>query len=167
LDIVPADESLRLRLEERTDERFLLRLFKTTRAEQFARAGLPPTMLDALLEQQFHLQVIGYSAQFPDATSLLIEQMGEPIGRLLLQRDIRDWRIVDIALLAPRRGQGIGTSLIMAVAAAASRQHVQALRLAVLASNDRARRLYARLGFVETDTAAGAAYVQMRKELAG
>jgi ribosomal protein S18 acetylase RimI-like enzyme len=55
----------------------------------------------------------------------------------------------------------------MVVAAAASRQHVQALRLAVLASNDRARRLYARLGFVETDTAAGAAYVQMRKELAG
>lgn len=162
-----ADEHLRLRPEESADAPFLLRLFKATRAEQFAAAGLAPAVLNGLLEQQFRLQARGYSAQFPDATSLLIEWMGEPIGRLLLQCDAHDWRIVDIALLASRRGQGIGTSVITAVAAAARRRQAQALCLAVLVTNDAARRLYRRLGFVETDINADAAHIEMRKDLAG
>lgn len=165
-DILIADENLRLRPEERADEQFLLHLFKTTRAEQFAQAALPTPMIDTLLEQQFRLQVKGYSAQFPDATSLLIERMGEPVGRLLLQCSARDWRIIDIALLPSRRGQGIGTSVIAAIAAAARRRQAQSLRLAVLVTNDAARRLYHRLGFVETDIGAGAAHIQMLKNLA-
>ena len=167
VDRIIADERLRLRSEDSADTPFLLHLFKTTRAEQFAGAGLPPTVLDALLEQQFRLQARGYSAQFPDATSLLIEWMGEPIGRLLLQCDATDWRIIDIALLASRRGQGIGTSVITAVAAAARRRQAQALSLAVLVTNDAARRLYRRLGFVETDINSASAHIEMRNDLAG
>jgi ribosomal protein S18 acetylase RimI-like enzyme len=167
VDSIIADERLRLRLEESADAAFLLHLFKTTRAEQFGAAGLAPAVLDALLEQQFCLQARGYSAQFPDATSLLIEWMSQPAGRLLLQCGGHDWHIVDIALLASRRSQGIGTSVIAAVAAAARRRQVQALSLAVLATNDAARRLYRRLGFVDIDINANAAHIEMRKDLVG
>jgi GNAT superfamily N-acetyltransferase len=155
-------EGLVLRLAEPTDEPFIRHLFKTARAESFTAAQLPPTVLDAVLEQQFRAQSAGYATQFPDAISLVIARHDEPIGRLILRRDALCWHIIDILLLPSARGHGIGTDIIQAVAQTAREQGARELALVVLTTNVAARRLYGRLGFVETGkTAAGGTHVAM------
>jgi len=162
---VPRTTTLRLRPAEAADEAFIGQLFKTAKAEQFPGAGLPQAVLGALLEQQFRAQTSSYAAQFPAATSLIILERDNAIGRLLLHCEARRWHIIDIVLLPSFRGRGIGTDVIEMVASAASRDAVRRLTLIVLASNAVARRLYARLGFVETGSAAGATHIAMQKDL--
>ena len=156
-----------LRLADAADEPFIGELFNTAKAEQFAGAGLPRAVLDALLEQQFRAQTSSYAAQFPAATSLIILERDHAIGRLLLHCEARCWHIIDIVLLPSVRGRGIGTDVIQMIASAASRDAVRRLTLIVLASNGAARRLYARLGFVETGSAADATHITMQQDLVG
>jgi GNAT superfamily N-acetyltransferase len=160
-----AHNGLAMRPIEPGDETFVRHLFKTARAVDFAAAGLPPAVLDTLLEQQFRAQSAGYAAQFPDASSLLIVQRDDPVGRLILHRTAQRWHIVDIVLLPAERGRGIGTRIIENLDASARQSSVGALTLAVLASNLAARRFYLRHGFVESGQA-GPAHVAMRKDLA-
>jgi ribosomal protein S18 acetylase RimI-like enzyme len=103
-----------------------------------------------LLEQQFLAQTRGYALQFPGAIPLIILRRDEPAGRLIVDPTGRSWRLIDIVLLPLWRGQGIGGDLIEAVARAAQAGEADELRLTVLATNFAARRLYDRLGFVET-----------------
>lgn len=164
---VIADGNLTLRSADAADESFVRDLFKSTRAEAFAAAQLPPAALDVLLEQQFRAQSAGYAAQFPDATSFIVAREGEPAGRLLLQIAAHHWRIVDIAILPAERGHGLATCVIDAVAREAFEQGARELRLTVLASNVKARRLYAKLGFVDTSPTAASAHIAMTKWLDG
>ena len=161
--IIPSGPEIRLRTAIAADETFMRRMFKTSRAGDFAAAGLPPAALDMLLEQQFRAQSAGYKAQFPDAVSLIILRHDEPIGRLMLSIGDRRWRIVDIILLPSARGCGIGTDIIGAVALAARAQGVLELVLSVLSTSVAARRLYLRLGF--TETGEGVVHIEMTKPL--
>jgi ribosomal protein S18 acetylase RimI-like enzyme len=162
--IQPRVAATRLRPAGASDATFLKELFASVRAGDFAATGLPPDMLERLLEQQFRAQTAGYEAQFPDASSLIVMHGDEQAGRLLLQASGQCWRIVDIALLKEMRGRGIGTDLIEAVARAAHQAGARQLALSVLASNAGARRLYARLGFTETGSGV---HVAMTKQLVG
>ena len=148
--VVPLDPATQLRPATAQDDPFIAHLFKTARAEDFTAAGLPAPVLDMLLEQQFLAQTRGYALQFPGAIPLIILRRDEPAGRLIVDPTGRSWRLIDIVLLPPWRGQGIGGDLIEAVARAAQAGEADELRLTVLATNFAARRLYDRLGFVET-----------------
>jgi ribosomal protein S18 acetylase RimI-like enzyme len=148
--IVPRDPTTQVRLAAPADEPFVRQLYRTSRAGEFAAADLPPAVLETLLDQQYRAQALGYAAQFPDAIALIIRHRDEPVGRLILQTGDRSWRIVDIVLLDSARGRGIGSDIIEAIARAASGQGAQELVLAVLSGNVAARRLYERLGFVQT-----------------
>ena len=152
--IVPRDPATRLRLATEADAPFRRRLFDAERAGVFAAAGLPQAALDRLLEQQFQAQASGYAARFPDAVSLIVLDREEPVGHLMLQSGLhsgdQSWRIVDIVLLPAARGRGIGTDLIEAVLRAAAADGAREVALSVLADNNAARRLYGRLGFVQT-----------------
>ncbi len=143
------EANLTLRVADVADEPLIRSLFKTAHAADFA-AILAPPMLDKLLDQQFHAQAVGYGRQFPDAVSFVIARDQEPIGRVILQALNQGWHIIDILLLPAARGRGTGSAVINAVARAAREGGKQELTLSVLASNAGARRLYARLGFVET-----------------
>lgn len=57
-----------------------------------------------------------------------------------------------IAVSSEARGMGIGTALLDAVVAEASRRHLTAVRLDVIDTNPRARALYERRGFVKKGT---------------
>jgi ribosomal protein S18 acetylase RimI-like enzyme len=166
-DLVDDSVALIVRPAGPTDEPFLRHLFKTTRAEQFRAAGLPPAALDLLLEQQYRSQASAYAEQFGDAASLLIQQESVPIGRALLNCDDERWHIIDIALLPSQRGQGIGSWVIERIAADAEKRGARSLTLAVLATNQSARRLYARLGFADIDVGTGGTHVVMSRHLVG
>jgi len=150
IGVVPLDPATQLRPATAQDGPFIAHLFKTARAEDFAAAALPAPVLDMLLEQQFLAQTRGYALQYPGAISLIALRHDEPVGRLILEATCRSWRLVDIVLLPSWRGQGIGGDLMEAVARAAQAGEADELCLAVLATNVAARRLYERLGFVET-----------------
>jgi len=144
------------------DQDFIRSLYKSVRAQDFAAAGLPPPALEMLLDQQFRAQAAGYAAQCPDALHLVVLHRGEPVGRLILQTGADSWRIIDIVVLPSMSDQGIGTDVIAAVAHAAREAGAHALDLSVLTGNVAARRLYARLGFVESG---GESHIALTKRL--
>lgn len=139
-----SDPTLLARPATDADEAFLRRLYAATRDD--LRAAADPAVLHLLLDMQWRAQVAGYRQAYPAADSLVVEQAGAPLGRLLVDRGEHEWRIVDIALLPEARGQGHGTALLRAL-----RQHARqagaVLSLSVRRDNPRARKLYAALGF--------------------
>ena len=104
-------------------------------------------MRRAFVEQQFTAQDTHYREHYPGATLDVIEVDGDRAGRLYVHRGPRDIRIMDIALAPAYRGRGIGTGLLRALIAEAQ-ANARTLSIHV-ETNNPARRLYERLGFVQ------------------
>ena len=135
-----------LRQAEAQDEEFLYALFAEEKAAQLAMVCFNNASLDALIQMQYHGQQMSYAARFPQAQNhILLDEDGRPAGRLLLDRQAKQWRVVDIGVLAAHRGKGLATRAL---------RHCQqqcaaaglALALQVTPWNP-ARCLYERLGF--------------------
>lgn len=72
---------------------------------------------------------------------------GEPVGRLWLDAgESGRWRLLDLAVVAKRRRQGIATAVLGALIAAAEDSGAE-IALTVERRNADALRLYLRLGF--------------------
>ena len=137
--------SLALRDEERKDEDFLFTLYANTREEELNATGWPPEMRKTFLTLQFKAMRQGYATMFPCAQFSIILAGGQAIGRMVIDRGDHEIRLVDIAVMAGCRSQGIGTVLVgrlLEEAAAAGKT----VALNVL-QNSPATRLYQRLGF--------------------
>jgi GNAT superfamily N-acetyltransferase len=137
------------RPESAADEILLFNLYAETRAEEIASFGWDTATRDAFLRMQFKAQRQGYRSMFPQAICMIILASGEPIGRMVVNHTESEIRLVDIVLLAPYRGRGIGTRLLLDLRTQAAAKR-KPLRLHVV-KNSRAGRLYARLGFARTD----------------
>jgi ribosomal protein S18 acetylase RimI-like enzyme len=129
------------------DEAFLCRVYASTRAEELAVVPWGAEQKDAFLRSQFDAQDRWYREQYRGATYQVVLLDGEPAGRLYVHRGEREIRIMDIALLPERRGNGVGASLIRDILAEAETAgkrvtiHVERFNPAL--------RLYRRLGFTE------------------
>lgn len=141
----------RLMLRPVTDDDlpFLEALYASTRAEEVAATGWPVEMQQAFLRQQHTAQHSHFKANYAHANWHILEQADTAIGRLYWYETADDLHIVDIALLPPWRGQGIGAALLHDLAAHAAPQD-KALSIYV-EKNNPARTLYARLGFVAVE----------------
>ena len=146
-----------LRPVQATDESLLARLFADTRGDELRAAGLGERELGLLLEMQRRVQDAQYRDAFPQAEHSIVEADGAAVGRVVIDRRPDEIRVVDLALLAACRGQGIGSSLLRALQADAGATGLM-LGLRVARGNP-AERLYARLGFREVG--ADAMYVEM------
>jgi ribosomal protein S18 acetylase RimI-like enzyme len=143
---------------------WLRELYATTRADEMAPLPWPAARKRHFLDQQFALQHDHFVRHFGEADFLAIEQPeGRPIGRYYVGRG-ETFHVVDIALTPACYRQGIGTALLkhtLVEAADAGRN----VRLHVNKFNDRAMKLYSRLGFaVSEDTGS---HWQMRWSPAG
>lgn len=136
--------SVILRPAQDDDEAFLFELYRNTRAEEMAAWGWNEAQQQAFLDLQFRAQQAHY-AEYPNTDHQIIVHSGRPIGRLLVSRLNDEILLADIALLAERRGQGIGATLIQGLFEEAIREG-KAVRLHVEKFN-RAQQLYRRLGF--------------------
>jgi ribosomal protein S18 acetylase RimI-like enzyme len=134
-----------LRPEQPDDEPFLFDLYASTRQDELDAWGWPPAARQAFLALQFRASQ-GRHQEYPDAAFHIITLGGRNAGRLILHRTPNEWHLVDIALLPACRNAGVGTALLRGICADAAAAGLP-LRLHVLQEN-RARRLYARLGFV-------------------
>jgi ribosomal protein S18 acetylase RimI-like enzyme len=148
--------NLVLRLADAADAVFLAGLYRAVHAHEFDALGWDEAVKAAFLDQQYALQQRGHRAAYPEAERNIVMLGADPIGRLDIDRRAGRVHVVDIALLPERCRQGIGTALIRRMKADAGASDIG---LQVLASNP-ARRLYARLGFLETEMAPP--YVTMR-----
>jgi ribosomal protein S18 acetylase RimI-like enzyme len=138
-----------LRSAKPEDEEFLFRLFADSQ-EHLTVFRSNEALYQSLVEMQYRGRKLSYAAEYPQAVDaiLCVEDEAEgamPVGRLLVDCQPDRWRIVDIALLAAHRGKGLGGWALEQC----KRQCGEAagkLALEVRPDN-RARRLYERLGF--------------------
>ena len=137
------------------DDTFFDRLYEGTRLEEVASWGLAPVQASAFLRAQARVQRGAYAIQFPGAEHRVLLADEEPIGRLILARGADRWSIVDVSVLPAWRGRGVGTRALGEVLEAA-RAAGRPVRLHVDRQN-RARHLYARLGFLLLPPATSAA----------
>jgi ribosomal protein S18 acetylase RimI-like enzyme len=130
------------------DVPFLRRLFRTLRWDELAPTLWPDEAKVAFLDQQYDFQQRHYTHGFAEAEFYLVERNAEPIGRFYVDRQTRNWYLIEISLLPDWRGQGLGSALIGLLQDGVRAGRGDRLSLNVETTN-RARRLYARLGFLE------------------
>lgn len=136
---------MRLRPERESDRAFLQTLYGTTRADELARVDWPQALKDAFVAQQFAAQHAQYRQHYAGAAFLLIESDGEAIGRLYVHHARAELRLMDVTLVPPRRGRGLGTRLMQRLLAWGDALNLP-VTLHVEPFNP-AQRLYLRLGF--------------------
>jgi len=136
-----------LREARPADDVFLRSLFFEVRSEVFAAAHLEAAMLDSLLDMQFRAREMEYRRRLPDLKHYLIESKGTSVGALALSES-DEIVLADIAVQRAHRGVGIGEAALRELIEKA-RKSGKAIVLHVDLANP-ARRLYKRLGFVET-----------------
>jgi ribosomal protein S18 acetylase RimI-like enzyme len=148
-DLSVANEHLRLRPVEAGDERFVCRLYASTRDEEMARVPWSAEQKEAFLQMQFNAQTAHYRSYYPNAMHQVIQHAdGRPIGRLIVDRSNESMLIIDIALLPEHRSAGIGSRALRQLMNEAGQAGLP-LVLRVEFFNP-AIRLYSRLGFVKT-----------------
>ena len=140
---------LRLRTACSADVPFLLTLYASVRAPELM--GWSPACAQVFVADQFRLQHAHYLRAHPLADYWIIDRRDPedapvPIGRLSLDRNGREWHLIELALLASERGRGRGSALVQCIQAAAEAA-AASVDLHVELHNTNAIRLYARLGF--------------------
>jgi ribosomal protein S18 acetylase RimI-like enzyme len=140
------DASITLRAAVPEDERFLFKVYASTRADEMAVLGWNAAQAELFLSMQFRAQQGAYGMQYETADHRIIMVDHEPVGRILVNRTEEEILLVDIALLAEYRNAGIGSRLIRELQREAAQAGVP-VNLHVLKSNGAAARLYERLGF--------------------
>ena len=143
-----AAQTLALRPVVPEDEQFLYELYRSTRADEMAAWGWDAAQQDGFLRMQFRAQQLGYEAEEGQNETKIILFEDKPVGRLIVARTDDEILLVDIALLTEYRSNGIGTVFIKDLFDEATRAG-KPVRLHVL-KNNRAMRLYERLGFKTT-----------------
>lgn len=128
-----------------SDRPFLLALYASTRAEEFAHLGWPVEMERSFMKMQFDAQRGDYERSHPRSLCQIVEMRGCPVGRLWVAQDARSLTVLDISLVAELRAQGIGTDCLRRVQRRAAAAGLD-VELQVVHGNP-ARHLYERLGF--------------------
>ncbi len=136
---------LTLRPMTDSDMPFLLEVYAAARAEELAQVPWSEAEKRAFLISQFNAQHHHYQTYYKTASFDIIEQNGQPIGRLYVDRWPNEIRIVDIALMPHCRNQGLGSHLLNQIQAEA-RTVGKTVSIHVEKYNP-AYRLYTRLGF--------------------
>jgi len=128
------------------DASFLYQVFVSSREEEFSLLNWPQDKIDELMRSQFDLQTKGYRSMFPASDHLVIVFNGEPVGRVLVNENQAEIRIVDIAILTPFRRRGIGRTVVRGLMQTAEKSR-KPLRHRVYHGELNAIRFYFALGY--------------------
>lgn len=138
-----------LRMAEPQDDDFLVELYTANRRSEMRMAGPDAASINALLRSQYEMRKKQYDEAYPNSQNWIILYDHEPIGRHLIQPDPRVWAFIDLGILPEFQRQGIGT-LVFKLHMQQAIDAGAAIRLHVRTDNP-ARRIYERLGFVTTE----------------
>ncbi len=155
-------ENIHLRLMQPQDEVTFRQLYAEVRAPELQKTNWPDADKAAFCDSQYTMQDSHYRSHYPDIEQWAICRDGNVIGRMYLATFDDLLILMDITIAAVWRGQGIGSSLLADVVRQADGA-MREMRLNVEPDN-LARRLYQRLGFVETaDQTNAEIYLEMRR----
>lgn len=96
------------------DAAFVRHLFGVTLRSQlpFEQTSLSHEETEALIDHQLVAQTLHYSSNYPDAEISIIEQDGEPVGRLIIIRFENELRLGDLMILPEHQNRGICTYIM-------------------------------------------------------
>ena len=134
-----------LRPVEEADDKFLLEVYSSTRAEEMTRVPWSAEQKQAFVAMQYQAQKHHYAQQYPRATHDIICLGQAPVGRLYMDRGEERLHILDVTILPRFRGSGIGTVLLERILAEA-RQAGKPVTIYVESFNPSVR-LFGKLGF--------------------
>jgi GNAT superfamily N-acetyltransferase len=127
-----------------SDRPFLEALYASTR-EDVASMPWAGGERQQFLSMQFQAQDNHYRLQFPRARFDIVLWHDRPAGRLYVDRNGDEFRLIDIALLPEHRSKGLGSAIVqMLLEEAAGAGKPVRLRVE---PDSPAARLYQRLGF--------------------
>jgi len=139
--------AIRLRPITDADLEFLCQLYASTRDEEKKLVGWDDGQWEGFMRMQFNLQHTQYMRNYRNPSFDIISLGHMPIGRLYLDRENEEIRIVDISLLPEYRGRGIGSALMAKILREGDNRGIP-ITLHVERSNP-ALALYRKLGFRE------------------
>lgn len=154
---------IELRAIEAGDAEFLYAVYAGTRAEELAPLGWSHAQLETFLRMQFEAQRRDYWTNYDTSRFHIVVCAGVPAGRLYVERRSEELLIVDIAVLAEFQNRGIGSALLENLFVEADAAQMP-LRIHV-EYNNRAQRLYRRLGFEFVGEASGIHRLMERRPL--
>lgn len=131
------------------DEAFIYTVYASTRADEVAAAPWSDAQREVFLKMQFAAQQRHYQGYYPGALHQIILLGEQPIGRLYVDRQEQEIRILDITILPAHRGRGIGTPIISQLMHEAKSTN-RRLTIYVETFNP-SRRLFERLRFVPVE----------------
>jgi GNAT superfamily N-acetyltransferase len=140
---------LALRTARPEDAALVAAIYACTRDEELRQVPWTGAQKKAFTDWQSEQQEKHYALHYPAAERLLVER-GEPIGRIYVDTTRAEVRLMDVTLLPPLRGQGLGSRLMDVVLA-----YAQGLGLPVslhVEPFNPAKRMYERLGFRVVET---------------
>ena len=152
-----------LRDSDASDAEFLIGLYRESRMDELAAAGLGEEQIGPLIAMQYNARRQVHGAKYPDARDSIILMDGEKVGRLLIAELDEEIRLVDISVMRGFQGKGIGTVIVRRLLDSAA-ESSKPVRLQVAMLNP-AKRLYERLGFATIGEEGG--YFLMEFEAAG
>lgn len=109
--------SVTLRPVTPADEPFLITLYGTTRAWEQEHAGLDDAQWRMFIVSQYNARKNHYDKFFADAENSIVLENGKPIGRHMVLRGEKEFRLVLTELLPESQGNGIGSKLVKDVLA--------------------------------------------------
>lgn len=135
----------------RTDDDIgLLRaLFAASRRDELALMGWGPEEQQSFVDLQLRAREQHRASTRPDAELGILTLDDLPVGQLDLDRTDAGIEVVEIAVVPGLQGHGLGTAVLTQVLAEADAADLP-VHLNVELTNDGARRLYERLGFLAT-----------------
>lgn len=111
----------RLRPVVDADRPLIATIFADGRAADYARWGLSPEQLEALVQHQSAAQWLHYQSHYPASVHSLICVGDTAVGRVWLDQGEDALRLLDLTVLSAWRGRGIGGRILDGLKADARR----------------------------------------------
>ncbi|WP_286829542.1 MULTISPECIES: hypothetical protein [Kordiimonas] len=96
----------------RHDKDFLAKMYRDNR-DDLRMVDADKDYIETVIEMQLDAQSGGYGAQFPNAIYLILEKNGTRIGRLTLDVQPVELRLVDLDFIKKASGKGYGSSILL------------------------------------------------------
>lgn len=155
-----APPAVTLRAATPGDAPLLRRLFTDSRAADFALLPGTDASVSAIIDLQFRAQSAMLSERFPDAEHEVICDGLVAVGRLVTSADSTGIRLAEITVGVEHQGRGIGSAALRIMLDRADALGLM-VELSAWELNERAIRLYERLGFNADGSAGG--YLSLRR----
>lgn len=137
--------TVRMRPVNETDDSFLYDVVSSTVRNQFKKMGGDIQIMEPLLRIQYENQTREYRKRFPQASHLIVTINNVDAGRIYLDRNSEEIRILDVTLLPEYRGKGLGAFILKMLEEEAAQNQLP-IRIYVEEGNP-SLRLFRRLGY--------------------